>query len=412
MDCAIWLPAIFFLGFMAMILSLAERGKRNAAGCSKKLGEEERREMCIRLVALESLTVTPSQYAGKRVDWLWSCQTLGRAPQSFASSVMVGLRLPCGQQDAESSTCSQQGQVGIARYDQHRLAVCMLRRPPHAGSTMDAHSSARRTMRIQEGVQKSLCKTKTCTSSSPPTACATWARRSSTTTNTSGATATRSASIVFDDSSPANQEKYYPLLEQTRTHNDLYYVGPREKEQFLAYLNRRLRDKRLEGLVKNLFRPSYGGNRNFTLMYTLGGLMVSADDDMRPYALMEHSPESLGEDEVSRGRLHRAGQNGYTPQVVRHPRRRSSTCSASRPAEVPDNYERGEVLVDTAMDLETNATKGLARENSLMLRSAARCPTTRSSRWPRRSAPAPTTSTPSTSPSCSSTTRSRSTRTS
>jgi hypothetical protein len=26
--------------------------------------------------------------------------------------------------------------------------------------------------------------------------------------------------IVFDDSSPANQEKYYPLLEQTCTHNE------------------------------------------------------------------------------------------------------------------------------------------------------------------------------------------------
>ena len=36
--------------------------------------------------------------------------------------------------------------------------------------------------------------------------------------------------------------------------------------------------------------------------------------------------------------------------------------------QVPENYERGEVLVDTAMDLETNATKGLAWENSLMLR--------------------------------------------
>ena len=107
--------------------------------------------------------------------------------------------------------------------------------------------------------------------------------------------------IVFDDSSPANQEKYYPLLEQTKTHTDLFYVGPRQKEQFLAYLNQRLRDKRLEALVKNLFRPSYGGNRNYTLMYTLGGLMVSADDDMRPYTLMEHSPESLGPDEVCRG---------------------------------------------------------------------------------------------------------------
>src|SRR5215813_6932989 len=64
--------------------------------------------------------------------------------------------------------------------------------------------------------------------------------------------------IVFDDSSPANQEKYYPLLEQTCTHNSLCYVGPREKEQFLAYLNGRLRDKRLDGLVKNL--PKSTGN--------------------------------------------------------------------------------------------------------------------------------------------------------
>ena len=172
--------------------------------------------------------------------------------------------------------------------------------------------------------------------------------------------------IVFDDSSPANQEKYYPLLEQTRTHHDLFYVGPREKEQFLAYLNQRLRDKRLEALVKNLFRPSYGGNRNYTLMYTLGGLMVSADDDMRPYTLMEHSPESLGPDEVCRGKLVKAGHNGYS-------RKSFDILTAfldvlGKPAgQVPDNYERGELLVDTAMDLETNATKGLTRENTLLL---------------------------------------------
>jgi hypothetical protein len=172
--------------------------------------------------------------------------------------------------------------------------------------------------------------------------------------------------LVFDDSSPAAQEKYYSLLEQTRTHNEVRYVGPREKEEFLGYLNGRLRDKRLAGLVKSLFRPSYGGNRNFTLMYTLGGLLVSSDDDMRPYTLMEDSPESLAADEVSRGRLVKAGHNGYT--------RKSFDILSSfldvlgkRAGEAPSNYERGEVLVDTAMDLETNATKGVARENSLML---------------------------------------------
>jgi hypothetical protein len=173
--------------------------------------------------------------------------------------------------------------------------------------------------------------------------------------------------VVFDDSSPANQEKYFPLLERTATHNPLYYVGPREKEQFIAYLNQRLPDKRLQDLVRSLFRPSYGGNRNYTLIYTLGGLLVSADDDMRPYALMEHSPESLESEEISRGRLHRAGENGYG--------RKSFDILTSFgdvlgiPAgQLPDNYERGELVIDTAMDLETNATTGLTRGNSLIVR--------------------------------------------
>ena len=39
--------------------------------------------------------------------------------------------------------------------------------------------------------------------------------------------------------------------------------------------------------------------------------------------------------------------------------------------QLPDNYERGELLMDTAMDLETNATQGLARENSLLLQRGA-----------------------------------------
>ena len=34
---------------------------------------------------------------------------------------------------------------------------------------------------------------------------------------------------------------------------------------------------------------------------------------------------------------------------------------------MPENYERGQLLIDTATHLETNATKGLAQENSLML---------------------------------------------
>ncbi|MBC7924042.1 MAG: hypothetical protein H7039_00130 [Bryobacteraceae bacterium] len=172
--------------------------------------------------------------------------------------------------------------------------------------------------------------------------------------------------IVFDDSTPVNQQKYFASLEQTETHLDVWYVGPQEKDQFLGYLNNRLRDARLQALVKNLFRPSYGGNRNCTLMYTLGGLMVSSDDDMRPFALLETSPESLGVDEVSRGRLHRADENGYAKKSFDILAAFLDVLS-KRVADIPENYERGEVLVDSAMELETNATKGFSRENSLCL---------------------------------------------
>ena len=135
--------------------------------------------------------------------------------------------------------------------------------------------------------------------------------------------------IVFDDSSPAMQDKYYSSLENVATHNNLYYVGPREKEAFVGYLNRRLRDRKLEPLVRNLFRPSYGGNRNVALMYTLGKLVVSADDDMRPYALIENAPEALNDGEISRGKLLKTDSKGYTKKrfdILAG----FSMCSASR----------------------------------------------------------------------------------
>jgi hypothetical protein len=176
--------------------------------------------------------------------------------------------------------------------------------------------------------------------------------------------------VVFDDSGVVNQQKYYPLLEQTRTHNPLYYVGPKQKEEFLQYLFGRLRDRKLQPLIRDLFRPSYGGNRNYTLMYTLGDFMISADDDMRPTALMEDSPETLGDNEVCRGKLMRVGSEGVTEKSF-------DILSAfldvlGKPVrDIPANYERGEVLVDTAMDLETNASRGFERQNSLLLQGGA-----------------------------------------
>jgi hypothetical protein len=62
---------------------------------------------------------------------------------------------------------------------------------------------------------------------------------------------------VFDDSVPVNQQKYYPLLEQTHTLQPVHYAGPAEKEQFLAYLNSWLRGRRFPAdLRANSLRSS------------------------------------------------------------------------------------------------------------------------------------------------------------
>ena len=172
--------------------------------------------------------------------------------------------------------------------------------------------------------------------------------------------------IVFDDSSITNFNKYYRKLEQTKTYNDVYYVGPHEKGEFTSILLKRLSDKKLEPLVNNLFRPSYGGNRNFTLIYTLGSLMISSDDDMRPEGLIHNHMESLLKNEISKGRLLTAEHNSYS---VKSYDLLSSFLDVlgKRAKDIPGNYDKGELLIDTSMDLETNSTKGLAEENSLIL---------------------------------------------
>jgi hypothetical protein len=102
-------------------------------------------------------------------------------------------------------------------------------------------------------------------------------------------------------------------------------------------------------------------------MYTLGHFMVSADDDMRPDALFETGPESLGDNEVCRGKLRKVGDGSYISKSY-------DILSAfkdalgKRVAQMPPHYVKGELLEDTAMDLETNTSTGYSRENSLILR--------------------------------------------
>ncbi len=172
--------------------------------------------------------------------------------------------------------------------------------------------------------------------------------------------------VVFDDSSLGSHDKYYAQLEATQTANPLYYVGPREKEQFIQVLLRRLREPKLEVLVRNLFRPSYGGNRNFTLMYSLGSFLVSSDDDMRPSALIEHSPESLAADEICRGKLIKVKGGGFEERAFDLLTAFNDVLGKTV-RDLPRNYEKGSLVTDSSIDLETNTTKTFSRENSLIL---------------------------------------------
>src|ERR1700726_2831197 len=98
--------------------------------------------------------------------------------------------------------------------------------------------------------------------------------------------------------------------------------------------------------------------------------MISADDDMRPYALVEGSPESLDPDEISRGRLHKGGANSYLQKSF-DLLTSFDDVLGKRVREVPGNYESGELIRDTAMDLETNVSTEFTTENSLLLHEGA-----------------------------------------
>jgi hypothetical protein len=81
---------------------------------------------------------------------------------------------------------------------------------------------------------------------------------------------------------------------------------------------------------------------------------------------MDNRPESLAEDEICRGKLMKASEDGFTEKSFDI--LTSFLDVLGKPvAEIPGNYEKGELIVDTAMDLETNVSKGFVRENSLLL---------------------------------------------
>ena len=90
---------------------------------------------------------------------------------------------------------------------------------------------------------------------------------------------------VFDDSNEAgalaSKDGLRFISQSLRGKQPILYVGPLEKRAYLTQLKEKFGSGNADTIDK-IFRPSYGGNRNFILAYTVGKKFVSVDDDMRP----------------------------------------------------------------------------------------------------------------------------------
>ena len=71
-------------------------------------------------------------------------------------------------------------------------------------------------------------------------------------------------------------------------------------------------------------------------------------------------------DKISRGQLRKVGTNGYIEKSF-DVLTSFKDVLGKKVSERPGNFETGNLVVDTSMDLETNVTKEFARENSLLL---------------------------------------------
>ncbi|MCD4759320.1 hypothetical protein K8R33_00345 [archaeon] len=111
--------------------------------------------------------------------------------------------------------------------------------------------------------------------------------------------------FVFDDSDRRGariSEGSLRVAAKRFPGQEVRYVGPHEKAKFLHKLGQKLGPEH-EDTIRRIFRPSYGGNRNFVLAYTLGNHFISVDDDMTPKGIFTGKSVSYSEKVISQGRF-------------------------------------------------------------------------------------------------------------
>jgi hypothetical protein len=159
--------------------------------------------------------------------------------------------------------------------------------------------------------------------------------------------------VFFDDGQEISQDEVSNAFDGAENSGGIFYVGRREKAAFLDHLESKTRLCR--PLLREIFKPSYGGNRNFTLLYSLGNHLISSDDDMYPEGLLEDS-KGLNEREVLRGR-YVDRQNSKYEVVSQDIVSAFLKYLGKSPIVLPNDF-RGKHIVDSMMDLLTNTTRG------------------------------------------------------
>lgn len=123
--------------------------------------------------------------------------------------------------------------------------------------------------------------------------------------------------FVFDDSNRKGariSEGSLRVAAKNFPGQEVRYVGPHEKAKFLHNLVQKVGSEH-EDTIRRIFRPSYGGNRNFILAYTLGNHFISVDDDMAPRGIFTGEPTISPYGVISQGKFLFEQDMGLFPLV-------------------------------------------------------------------------------------------------
>ena len=117
--------------------------------------------------------------------------------------------------------------------------------------------------------------------------------------------------LVSDDALPGNSSELTEgLAHLAADHPELTiaYLGPQEKAMYLARLEEKVRS------ASRLLGRGYGGNRNWLLLASFGGHLLSVDDDVHPFGILRLKELPLGGTAL-RGAFVRPEASEHLPKV-------------------------------------------------------------------------------------------------